>query len=196
VTDDAELVVLIQKGDDEAFAQLVERYHTRLIRLASSVVANRHVAEEVVQDTWLGVLRGIDGFEGRSSLWTWLYRVCLNRARTAVGKEDRSWPFDPQELGGDDGPFSADGAWASPVEPWSDLTEERIDADALTTYVKNAIESLPAGQRLVVTLRDVEGRSSGEVCEALSITEGNQRVLLHRARSRIRVMVDHRLRGS
>jgi len=195
VTDDAELVVLMQKGDEEAFAQLVERYHTRLVRLASSVVANRHVAEEVVQDTWLAVLRGIDSFEGRSSPWTWLYRICVNRARTAVGKEHRSWPFDPQELGSDDGPFTADGAWVDRVEPWSDVTE-RMDADALTVHVKSAIESLPPGQRIVVTLRDVEGRSSGEVCEALSITEGNQRVLLHRARSRIRVMVDHRLRGS
>ena len=187
---DTELVARLRTGDEQAFVVLVRRYHDSMVRLASSFVPSRAVAEEVVQDTWMGVLRGIGGFEGRSSLRTWLFRILVNRARTAGQRERRTVAI------GDAGPaveasrFDAAGSWAAPPEQWIEDTDDRLRAGKLAGRIRSAIEELPARQRDVVTLRDVEGLSSDEVCHILEITNGNQRVLLHRGRSRVRQVLE------
>jgi RNA polymerase sigma-70 factor, ECF subfamily len=196
VLDDAEMVSMLRKGDEDVFAQLVGDMQSRLLRVARSIVHRNELAEEVVQETWIAVIRGLDGFEGRSSLPTWLYRICVNRARSAIGKEGRSFSFDPLDPGVESTWFAADGAWAAPVEPWPDRSDARLDAAAMAPWVHQAIEGLPDAQRLVVTLRDVEGLSSTDVCDVLAITDTNQRVLLHRGRNRVRAELDRHVRGS
>ena len=191
--DEGELLRRLRAGDEAAFASLVDRYHAPLIRVALTFVSSRAVAEEVVQDTWLGVLRGVDRFEGRSSLQTWLYRILVNRARTTGVREHRSLPLADTEPAVDPGRFAPDGTWASPPEHWSDEVDERLSAPALAARIRTLVEQLPVGQRQVVTLRDVEGLSSAEVCEILGISEGNQRVLLHRGRSRVRAVVEEEM---
>ncbi len=186
---------LLRAGDDEAFSELVDRYHGPLIRVAQSILTRRELAEEVVQETWLAVIRGVESFEGRSSLQTWIYRICINRARSAVGREQRSALFDSQDPGVEATWFAAGGAWASPVEPWPDAVEARVDAAALMPRLREALDELPPAQRLLVTLRDVEGLSSADVCDVLSINEVNQRVLLHRGRNRLRSALDSYLKG-
>jgi RNA polymerase sigma-70 factor, ECF subfamily len=195
VADEEQLLTLLRSGDENAFGELVERYHKRLIGLAQSIVTRRELAEEVVQETWIAVIRGVEAFEGRSSLRTWMYRICVNRARAAAGKEYRSLLFDSQEPGIESTWFSEGGAWASPVEPWPDAADARLDAIALMPKVREVLDALPPAQRLVVTLRDVEGLSSTEVCDVLSINEANQRVLLHRGRNRLRSALDGDLSG-
>jgi RNA polymerase sigma-70 factor (ECF subfamily) len=190
-----DLLVALRAGDDTAFATLVDTYHARLVRLARSIVTSREVAEEVVQETWLAVVRGIDRFEGRSSLRTWLFHICVNRARSTAGKESRTSPVDPQGPAADAGWFNRDGSWTSTVEPWPELVDDRIMAATLADHAKHVIEELPPPQRQVVILRDVEGLTSSEVCNLLSITEANQRVLLHRGRTRIRSALSCQLRG-
>jgi len=194
-TADDDLIGALRAGDEAAFGALVDRFHQRLVRLAQSIVTKRELAEEVVQETWIAVIRGLEQFEGRSSLQTWIYRICLNRARSAAGREFRSVPFDPQEPGVDSSWFTSDGAWATPVVPWPEASDARIDAAELAPRILDAIEGLPEDQRLVVTLRDLEGLSSAEVCDALSISAANQRVLLHRGRSRLRSSFDSYWRG-
>ena len=195
VTGEDDLLELIRSGDDSAFATLVERYHGRLVRLARSIVSSREAAEDAVQDTWLAVVRGIDRFEGRSSLHTWLFHICVNRARTTAGKEGRMSPVDPLGPAADSAWFNTEGAWTSAVEPWPDVVDDRIVATGLAKHAERAIEELPAPQQQVVILRDVEGLSSSEVCDLLSITEANQRVLLHRGRTRVRTALNCRLGG-
>jgi RNA polymerase sigma-70 factor (ECF subfamily) len=195
VPDEEELLSALRAGDAEAFAELVDRHHARLIGVARSIVGRRELAEEVVQETWLAVIRGLDGFEERSSLQTWIYRICINRARTAMGKEFRTTTFDTQEFGIESTWFTPEGAWATPVEPWPEAVDARLDAAALRPRLGAAIEQLPEAQRLVVTLRDVEGLSSTDVCDVLSITEANQRVLLHRGRNKLRSIFDSYLKG-
>ena len=188
-TRDTELVERLRGGDEEAFVALVSRYHTSLLRLARAYVPSRAVAEEVVQDTWLGVMRGIDRFEGRASFKTWLFRILVNRARTTGEKERRIAPsptVDPSRFGSND-------AWVEPPAPWTDEVEERLTAVATVARIKAALQELPPGPRQVVLLRDVDGLSSTEVCEVLSISEGNQRVLLHRGRARIRALLEAEL---
>jgi len=192
---DEDLLARLREGDDEAFAAFVDKYHTRLVRLACSMVSSRAVAEEVVQDTWLAVVRGIERFEGRSSLRTWLFRICVNRARSTAGRESRSSPLDPHGAGADGLAFATDGSWASPLQPWADVVDDRLEAAVLADVAKQAIDRLPEAQRQVVTLRDLEGLTSAEVCDVLSITETNQRVLLHRGRNRIRSVLGCRLEG-
>lgn len=165
---------------------LVAGHQDAMLRLASTFVSSRAVAEEVVQDTWLGVVRGIDRFEGRSSLRTWLLAILVNRARTAGTREARSVAV------GDAGPtvdrarFDASGGWSSPPEHWVEDAEQRLGAAELATHIHAALEQMPARQRAVVTLRDVDGLESDEVCKLLSLSPGNQRVLLHRGRSQLR----------
>jgi RNA polymerase sigma-70 factor (ECF subfamily) len=195
VRDESELLAALHAGDSSAFAELVEAHHQRLIGLAQSVVTRRDLAEEVVQETWLAVIRGIEGFEHRSSLKTWIYRICLNRAHSATGREYRTGLFDSQDPEAEASWFTPNGAWASPVEPWPDAADARLDAAAFLPQLRTAIYQLPATQRLVVTLRDVEGLSSSEVCEVLSISEANERVLLHRGRNRLRSALDGYLKG-
>ena len=185
-----DLLQRLRAGDEQAFVILVRRYHDSMIRLAASFVPSRAVAEEVVQDTWMGVLRGIGGFEGRSSFRTWLFRILVNRARTTGTKEQRSVPVADPEPAVDPSRFGGDGGWADPPEHWIEAAESRIEAGKLAHRVRAWIDDLPPRQREVVLLRDVEEMSSEEVCAVLSLTEGNQRVLLHRGRSKLRQLFE------
>jgi RNA polymerase sigma-70 factor, ECF subfamily len=191
---DAELVARLQAGDESAFSELVDRYHSPLLRLASSFVPNRAVAEEVVQDTWLGVIRGIERFEGRSSLKTWLFRILVNRARTAGVRERRQTPVDPAwEPAVPRERFGADGAWIDPPAAWAEDAEARLCARQTVERITNCLAELPEAQRQVVLMRDFEGLPASEVCAVLGLTDANQRVLLHRGRSRIRSLLEREL---
>jgi RNA polymerase sigma-70 factor, ECF subfamily len=190
---DAELLARLRAGDEQAFVTLVRRHHAAMLSLAAGYVPSMAVAEEVVQDTWLGVLRGIAGFEGRSSVRTWLFRILVNRARTAGARERRSVAIGDAEPAVDRSRFDSTGHWAVPPERWVEEADDRLDAAKLAGRLRSAINELPDRQREVVTLRDVEGLSSEEVCSVLEISEGNQRVLLHRGRSRLRQMLETEL---
>ena len=192
---DGKLLLRLRSGDEGAFASLVERYHEPMLQLAASFVPSRAVAEEVVQDTWLAMLRGLDGFEGRSSLKTWLFRILVNRARTTGAREQRSVPVADPEPAVDPSRFDASGGWADPPEHWVEAAEGRVEAGKLADRIRAWIDELPARQREVVFLRDVEGMSSQEVCAVLALTDANQRVLLHRGRSRLRQLFEDEFRG-
>ncbi len=191
---DSELLLRLRSGDEQAFAALVERFHEPMLRLAAAYVPSRAVAEEVVQDTWLAALRGLAGFEGRSSLKTWLFRILVNRARTTGSKEQRSVPVADPEPAVDPSRFGGDGGWSDPPEHWIEAAERRMEAGKLADRVRVWIDDLPARQREVVLLRDVEGMTSEEVCTVLALTDGNQRVLLHRGRSRLRQLFEDEFR--
>lgn len=180
--DDVALVDRLRAGDESAFVEVVRRYQPRLLRLAQATVGSRAVAEEVCQDTWLAVVRGVERFEGRSSFKTWLYRIMLNRARTSVTREQRAGRSDTDAVER----FDAQGEWAEPPAPWSDRVDERLVAERLADRVRDFLPSLPEQQRQVVVLRDVDGLDAAEVSGLLGITDGNQRVLLHRGRARLR----------
>lgn len=184
----------LRGGDEQAFADLVERYHPAMFRLARSFVPSQAVAEEVVQDTWLALLRGLDRFEERSSLRTWLFTILVNRARTTGAREARSVADAGPAV--DASRFGPSGAWAVPPEHWVEEAENRVDAVKLSQLLRAGIERLPARQREVVLLRDVEGLTSTEVRQVLAISEANQRVLLHRGRSRLRRVLESELGGA
>jgi len=192
---DRELLLRLRSGDEHAFVSLVKRYHEPMLRRAASFVPSHAVAEEVVQDTWLAVLRGLDGFEGRSSLKSWLFCILVNRARTTGTREHRSVPVADPEPAVDPARFEASGSWADPPEHWIEAAESRVEAGKLAGRIRAWLDELPARQREVVLLRDVEELSSEEVCAVLSISEGNQRVLLHRGRSRLRQLFEDELGG-
>jgi RNA polymerase sigma-70 factor (ECF subfamily) len=195
---DAELLARLRCGEETAFLELVRRYGPVMHRLALTYVRTPSVAEEVVQDAWIGVLGSLERFQGRSSLRTWLLRILANRARTRGAREARCLPFsalasdcereepavEPERFQGADGRFP--GGWAVFPTPWDSLPEERLLARETLTQVDAAIRRLPPRQQEVIVLRDVEGWSAEEVCDALELTAANQRVLLHRARSRVR----------
>jgi RNA polymerase sigma-70 factor (ECF subfamily) len=191
---EAELLRRLRSGDERAFVLLVGRYHDSMLRVATSFVPSRAVAEEVVQDTWLAALRGLSGFEGRSSLRTWLFRILVNRARTTGTREQRSIPIADAGPVVDASRFGPDGAWIAPPEQWIEEAESRLAAGKLAELLHVALDDLPSRQREVVTLRDVEGMSSEEACEVLGISEANQRVLLHRGRSKLRLVLEAELR--
>jgi RNA polymerase sigma-70 factor, ECF subfamily len=197
--DEQRLVASLRVGDESAFEMLIDRYHGPLLRLAMLYVPSRAAAEEVVQETWLGVLQGLARFEGRSSLKTWIFRILTNRARTRGQREGRSIPFSAigtPESEVADPSVEADrffppehasaGHWTSLPHNWEALPEEWLIGQETRAQIQQAINALPASQREVITLRDVEGWTSEEVCNVLEITETNQRVLLHRARSKVR----------
>jgi len=192
--DERVLVARLRAGDESAFSELVERLHPAMVRLAMTRVRSRAIAEEVAQDAWLGLLRGIDTFEGRSSLRSWLFRIVINRAISAGVRERVHLPVQDEELEYRDGRFSQDGWWVTPPVHWADEVLDRMIAPALAVRIRQVIEELPSTQQAVVTLRDVDGLSSAEVCTILDITEGNQRVLLHRARTRIRDALEQEVR--
>jgi RNA polymerase sigma-70 factor, ECF subfamily len=183
---DDELVSRLRAGEEEAFVQLAARHQTAMLRLASTFVNSTAVAEEVVQDTWLAVLRGIDGFAGRSSFKTWLLSILVNRARSTGVRERRSLATGDAGPAVDGARFDATGAWMSPPQHWVEDSDDRMVAEGVGEMLGLALKRLPARQRAVVLLRDVDGLSSEEVCLALEISEGNQRVLLHRGRSQLR----------
>jgi RNA polymerase sigma-70 factor (ECF subfamily) len=193
---DALLVRRLRDGDEQAFTALVERYHASMVRLALSFVASRAVAEEVVQDTWLAVLNGLGRFEERSSLRTWLFTILVNRARTTGVREARSVPVADAGPAVDASRFGPSGGWAVPPEHWVEEAENRIDAVKLSELLRSGLDGLPARQREVVLLRDVEGLSRTEVCGVLAISEANQRVLLHRGRSKLRQALETELGGA
>jgi RNA polymerase sigma-70 factor (ECF subfamily) len=196
---DARLVAALRRGEEHAFSHLLELYHAPLLRLAMTYVRNRAVAEEIVQDTWLGVIRGIDRFEERSSLKTWIFRILANQAKTRAVREGRTVPFSSLESSSQAAEPAVEPErfldashprwphhWVTPPASWEGIPESRLLARETLARVKEAIEVLPAAQRAVITLRDIEGWTSDEVCELLEISETNQRVLLHRARSKVR----------
>ena len=200
--EDALLVEGLRAGDEAAFAAVMRMYGMGMLRVAEMYVSSRAVAEDVVQEAWVGVLRGIGRFEGRSSLKTWLYRIVANTAKTRGVRESRSVPFSSLGDGGDEGTVDADrfigsgerfpGHWAVPPQAWA--PEGRLLADETLEVVERAIEKLPPAQRAVITMRDVQGFTSEEVCNALDLTETNQRVLLHRARAKVRSALEEYMR--
>ena len=204
--DDAALVAALRAGDEAAFTELVGRYGGLMLRVARLYVPTRAVAEEVVQETWLGVLRGIGRFEGRSSLKTWLFRILTNTAQTRAAREGRSLPFSAlaqRELGADEVSVDPDrfipqgerwaGYWVSSPRRFDDLPESRLMSAETLAAAKQAIDELPDVQRAVITMRDIAGFDSEDVCDALGLSAGNQRVLLHRARSKVRGALERHL---
>lgn len=194
--EDASLVEGLRAGDEAAFRALMREYGGAMLRVAQMYVSSRAVAEDVVQDAWIGVLRGIGRFEGRSSLKTWLFRIVANTAKTRGVREARSIPFtslgDDSEGGVDPDRFLGSGErfpghWAVPPEG-------RVLAAEAMGVIERAIDALPPAQRAVITLRDIQGLSSEEVRNALDLTETNQRVLLHRARSKVRSALEEYMR--
>jgi RNA polymerase sigma-70 factor (ECF subfamily) len=183
---DLELVRSLRAGDEGAFVILVQRHNHSLLRIARSFVPNAAVAEEVVQDTWMAVVRGISKFEGRSSLRSWLVGILVNRARSTGAREHRSVPVATHEAAIDASRFDEGGHWISPPQHFTQDVEDRMTARQLSKSIRSSIEDLPPSQRQVVTLRDIEGLSSKEVCDLLEISAGNQRILLHRGRSHLR----------
>jgi RNA polymerase sigma-70 factor (ECF subfamily) len=202
VADERQLLAALRAGDEQAFAQLVHVYHGSLVRAARTYVRTAALAEEVAQDTWLAVIRGLDRFRGDASLKTWIFRILANQAKTRALREARSVPFSSIAGDDEDGPavdesrfLSLDhpdwpGHWAGAPASWRELPEERLVAGETLGRLREAIDGLPAKQRQVITLRDVEGWSADEVCALLGLSEGNQRILLHRARSKVRAALE------
>ncbi len=187
---DVELLSRLRDGDEAAFVTLVTRYNGSMLRLARTYVPSAAVAEEAVQDTWMGVVPGVDRFEGRSSFKTWLFRILVNRARSAGTREPRDLLLTDDSPAVDPSRFDAGGAWARPLESWETDADDRLLAATWSGRLRDALGELPPRQREIVILRDVEGMDSGDVCDVLGISEGNQRVLLHRGRSRLRAALE------
>jgi RNA polymerase sigma-70 factor (ECF subfamily) len=196
--DDAALLESLLGGNESAFTELVRRYHPTLVKVARCYVRSAASAEDVAQDTWIAVLKGIEKFEGRSSFKTWLLRICVNRARTSGVKEHRSIPVDPNESGPTVAAhrFDQGGVWSEPPTPFTDTIDARLDNAALLSAVRGAIDSLGEPQQAVVTLRDVEGLSTQEVATLLGLSEANVRVILHRGRAHVREIVEEAMKGS
>jgi RNA polymerase sigma-70 factor (ECF subfamily) len=191
------LVDALRAHDEPAFTKVVHEYGPAMLRVARMFVSSRAVAEEVVQDAWVGVLNGIGRFEGRSSLKTWIFRILTNTAKTRAVREGRSIPFsalagedresgslDPDRFLGDGARFP--GHWGTPPQRWEAAPEGRLLAGETLDVIEREIARMPPNQAIVITMRDVEGFDADEVCNALEISETNQRVLLHRARTRLR----------
>ena len=196
---EAALIEALRQRDEAAFVALVGRYHGPMIRLAMVYSRNRAVAEEIVQDAWLGVLQGIAGFEGRSSFKTWLFRILVNRARTRAEREARTVPFSSLDAEGPTVPAErfrgandprAPYHWAVPPKSWGASPEEELLTKETLAVVERTMAELPPNQREVITLRDVEGWPADEVCNVLGLSDSNQRVLLHRARARVRAALE------
>ena len=196
-SDDLSFSERLRAGDEAAFMSLVEQLQPAMLRVARMYVSTTAVAEEVVQDAWLGVLRGLDTFEGRSSLRTWIFRILTNIAKTRGRREGRSVPFaslagddleapavDPKRFDSPEG--SSRGRWSTLPDDWTGIPEERLLGSETLDVIGGAIASLPPMQAEVIRLRDALGWSSEEVRNALDLTETNQRVLLHRARAKVR----------
>jgi RNA polymerase sigma-70 factor, ECF subfamily len=197
--EDVELITALRVGDEDAFVTLTARYHAPMLRLAA-MYASKEVAEEIVQDAWLGVLTGIGAFEARSSLRTWIFRILMNRTKTRMQREGRSIPFsalwdpaaEPTEPAVDPDRFldanhpQWPNHWRTPPRSWGESPEDRLLAKETQAYIQQTIDTLPPSQREVITLRDMQECTPEEVCDILSISAANQRVLLHRARSKVR----------
>jgi RNA polymerase sigma-70 factor, ECF subfamily len=204
--EDARVVEALRARDEVAFTMLVEDWSPAMLRVARIYVPTRAIAEEVVQDTWIAVLRGIDRFEGRSSLRTWVFRILTNTAKTRGERERRTVPLSaledplrvPERAVSPDRFLDPDhprypGHWASPPASWSEQPEEKLLGAETRAVIDAAIAHLPPAQRAVITLRDVQGWDSDDVCNVLGVSETNQRVLLHRARARVRQALEEYL---
>jgi RNA polymerase sigma-70 factor, ECF subfamily len=191
VQDDKALLSRLRAGDERAFEALVAQHDGALRRVARSYVRTDSAVDDVVQDTWLGVVRGLDDFEGRSTLRTWIFRILINRARTRATRDARNLPFSALET--DDAPavepaaFAADGRWTSAPPRLDADPESGLLSAELRERLLEAVDALSPDQRAVITLRDLVGMPAMDVCELLTISDSNQRVLLHRARARVRV---------
>jgi RNA polymerase sigma-70 factor, ECF subfamily len=206
---EARLIRSLQAGDEAAFAAIVERYHSAMVRLALSYVRQQSVAEEVAQETWLAVLQGIGRFQQRSSFQTWLFKILTNRAKTRGRREARSVPMsslasveDADDASVDPDRFHPQGAtpwpggWSDPPRAWADGPEQRLLATEAQGLILEVISGLSAGQRAVITLRDIEGLTAQEASEVLELSDVNQRVLLHRARSKVRQALEDYIDGA
>ena len=207
--DEVRLLAALRRGDEDAFRLLVRKHSGAMTRVALAFVPTRAIADEVVQDAWLNVLEGLDRFEGRSSLRTWILVIVGNCARRRGAQEGRSSPLSELvrvETAGDDLGVDSDrffspdhprwaGMWASSVRLWDSVPEERLLSGELRTRIRETIDGLPRIQRAVITLRDLEGWTAEEVCVMLEISDGNQRVLLHRARTTVRGAVERYVDG-
>jgi RNA polymerase sigma-70 factor, ECF subfamily len=206
--EDLHLLEALRSGNESSFVSLVNRYHSSMLRLAMLFVPSEAIAEEVVQETWMGVLHGLDRFEGRSSLKTWIFRILTNRAKTRAQREGRSVPFsslaefnnelqepavEPERFNEPDHQWP--GGWVSFPQSWEEIPEERILSKETMTRILEAIDTLPIGQREVITLRDIDGCTSEEACDLLGVSEANQRVLLHRARCKVRRALERYFEG-
>jgi RNA polymerase sigma-70 factor (ECF subfamily) len=201
-SEETQLVSRLRAGDERAFEELVDRFHPMMLAVARTHVKTQAAAEEVAQEAWLGVLKGLDRFEGRSSLKTWILRILVNNAITRGVRDSRSVPFSSLVAEDEEeGPvvegerFRAEGSafgghWNGYPADWSSMPEQALLGRETLERVKLAIQDLPPTQQTVITLRDVEGWDSKEVCAALDISEGNQRLLLHRARSAVRAALE------
>jgi RNA polymerase sigma-70 factor, ECF subfamily len=198
--DDRRIIAGLRVGDEAVFAEMVDKYHGSLVRVAMRYVPSRAIAEEVVQDTWIGVIEGIDRFEGRSSVKTWLYKILIYRARARGERERRTVPMSAlqdddtaptvptERFRGSDALWA--GHWATPPRRWDGDAEGRVLAGEVKSIIDAAISDLPHRQRDVIVLRDLSDFSSAEVCDLLDVTEANERVLLHRARSSVRAALE------
>lgn len=204
MAEEAELVGALRRGDEDAFRRVVTMYHAALVRTARCYVGSQASAEEVAQDTWVAVIRGIDRFGSRSTFKTWLFHIAVNQARTRALREARSVPL---AITDDDAPsvpasrfLASDHPrwprhWHTEPTDWGELPEQVVDADATRELVEATIATMPALQRQVITMRDIDGLSADEVCEILGISGANQRVLLHRARSKVRARLEDHFEG-
>lgn len=203
-TDERELLERVRRGDRVAFTALVSRHGGAVLRFATSFVKERSLAEDVVQEAWLSAFENLEGFEGRAAFRTWLFHIVANKARTRLKREGRSVPFSSLEDPGDDGDpavspdrFDERGSWREPPGAWSDENPERLAQGVETrAIIERAIADLPEAQRAVITLRDIEGLETEEICDVLGVTVSNQRVLLHRARSKVRQSLEKYLAGA
>lgn len=197
-----EFLQRLRAGDEAAFAAVVRRNHAAMVRLAGTFVGSRAEAEEVAQEAWMAVLGGLDRFEERSSLRTWIFAVLVNKARSRAVRERRDLPFSAFDAAEDDGAPTVDparfrgagdafaGYWTSVPFAWWALPEQRATEAETRAVIHRALAALPLRQRQVVTLRDVDGFSADEVCAALGVSPGNQRVLLHRGRAQLRAALE------
>ena len=206
--DESELIGSLRAGDEAAFVTLVERYNAGMIRIARMYVRDASLAEEVAQEAWLAVLRGLAGFQARSSLKTWIFHIVLNCARARASREQRSIPFsaagdaliegaepavDASRFRGPEDPYH--GGWVSFPRSWGQAPEQRVLSSEVRRLIAAGIDQLPPAQREVVVLRDVQGWTAEEVCQVLQVSESNQRVLLHRGRSKLRCALANYLAG-
>ncbi|HLO33725.1 MAG TPA: RNA polymerase sigma factor [Anaerolineales bacterium] len=207
--DELALLNLLRQRDEMAFTQLVEQYHPSLVRLARMFVQDTVTAEEVAQETWLAVLHGLDRFEGRSSLKTWIFTILTNKAKTRSQRESRTVSYtdleeslqDSSQATVDPKRFKDPSAdrnpdhWAVAPASWAGIPEDTLLSQETTNHIRQSIEALPENQRLVITLHDRDELPAQEICNILGISETNQRVLLHRARARVRQALEDYLQA-
>jgi len=193
--EDLELLAQMLGGDEKAFTELVARYNSTLIRVARYYVGSDASAEDVAQETWIAVIRGVSSFEGRSTFKTWLFHILVNRARSVGSREHRMIAVDPNESSGlAPSRFDQGGMWREPPVPFTDVIENGMVNQRIVQLVREAISLLPEPQQAVVTLRDVEGLSTKEVADLLELSEANARVILHRGRTRVRADVESKMK--